>query len=275
MKALKFWIHSCLHVALCAAILTLGSAIFFESENPVTLALFCFFGTWSVYLAQRIFKGKSAGLTEVHQHILSHKKVYTVVAILSGLIAAGITSLLGLPYIVMAGVGFVATLLYIYFPGSKKNLRNSPWAKIAIVTAVWTLITLGFPLANANDLPSGYGWQILERFAFVALITVPFDIRDILRDAPKQKNLPILLGLAKTRMLMAILLAVPFTFLVLYFADGWYSIQQSAVLAVVYAVSGILALRAKQSDPEMYFTFGLESTSLLLGLVLCYFESFA
>ena len=266
----QLWINSCLHIAFCAGLLSYASASFLDVESPLKFGLFAFFGTWCVYVSQRIFKGKKLGLTAVHEHIVNHKKSYVIVAVICGLISAGIASLSGLITLLIASFAFIVSVAYVYFPGRKKSLRSSPISKILLVALVWTIVTLLLPVNPFySEMDLNQVWMLaIERFLFIVMITIPFDIRDMLRDGPNEKTLPILLGESKTRALIALLFVAIGALVYQQWALFLYSDLEALTISSVYVLAFVLSLLAKTKYPEQYFTLGIDSTILLLGLAL-------
>lgn len=265
-----FWVNSCLHVSLCAGFLTYASASFLNSDSSLFFGLFALLGTWTVYVAQRIFKRQRRGITQVHQHILDHKKIYLPISIAAGVAAAILAAIKGTEIMMLAALGFIASVMYVYLPGKNKSLRSFPISKIVLVGLTWAIVTLAIPALDAGSSFSDSSFQLmfLERLIFVILITLPFDIRDLLRDGLKEKTLPMVLGEGGTRILMVVLTAF-LLFTCWYQVDTfYYSESQAIALAVVYVLSLVAGLIAKSSLPEFYFTFWVESLLLLNGLAL-------
>lgn len=272
---LRFWTNSALHVSFGAGVLSAATAYFLQADSPLTFFVFAFFGTWCVYLAQRIFKGKKNGITQIQNHIVSHKKSYGPLAAFVGIIAAALAAILDFYFLLLAASGFILSILYIYFPGKKGSLRKSPWLKILLVAWVWTLVTAIIPAYN--DLHqlnwSWFSLFLLERFLFISLITIPFDIRDLLRDAPTQKTIPMLLGMKNTKVLLAFLFICIVAIVWHLFQTGIYSKPIAAGLLISYGISFILSMLSKVSFKESYFTFWLEGMLFLPAISLFLFES--
>ncbi|TXC81794.1 UbiA prenyltransferase family protein [Luteibaculum oceani] len=272
----NFWINSCLHISFCAGFLAFATSHFFDNDDPWGIAIMTFFGTWCIYLAQRLFKGKGAGLTDVHEHIIKNKTIYSYVATLSGVVAAAIASIKGVNVLLLAGLGFVFSVFYVYYPNKKGSLRKSPWFKIFLVALVWTIVTTLIPAVDNYSRINGedLSYFAAERFFFIYLLTIPFDIRDMLRDGVKQKNLPAILGAVRTRVLMSLVFLFLAITVLMQWKNGHYEEEFFIPLLAVYALIFVLCLMAKQESKERYFTLVLDATLLLPAAVLLFEGSF-
>ncbi|MGB0166281.1 MAG: UbiA family prenyltransferase [Luteibaculum sp.] len=267
---ISLWVNSCLHVAVGAGLLSYASATFFNQDQAEVIGLFAFLGTWSVYLAQRLFKRKRLGLTQVHEHILDNKRSYGVISLLTGIAAAFVASILDTRVLILSGISFFLALIYIYFPGKQKALRNSGITKILLVTMVWTLVTAVIPsYEELVEQPDSALWMFYaERFAFIAMITIPFDVRDLLRDSKSQKTIPSILGKTGTRILIFLLLAICVVLCFFSHQVGYYTAYTFGALVMVYLFAFILSFLSRVTHRELYFTFFIDGTLILLAAAL-------
>lgn len=109
----------------------------------------------------------------------------------------------------------------------------------------------------------------LERFFFIAAITIPFDIRDIERDSvEKIRTFPVILGVEGSKKL-----AYTFNILFLLIAIiAAYLEVQSFNLVTALFVSGIISFifisGAGIKRSQVYYVFGVEGISLIQSLLV-------
>ena len=110
--------------------------------------------------------------------------------------------------------------------------------KIFLIAIVWTFVTT-ILVANEDDKLL---WHklipiIIDRFCFVLAITIPFDIRDLKYDDKRIKTIPILFGVAGSKLIaycfvLLSIFSVAFQF---YFLVNFYCL----VINVIYNVVNI------------------------------------
>lgn len=82
-------------------------------------------------------------------------------------------------------------LLHFHFQKNLHLLRNIPGLKLFLIAFSWAGITVLFPLIQNYMSIRITDWiTFIQRFLFVLVITIPFDIRDINYDNNELKTLP-------------------------------------------------------------------------------------
>ena len=79
----------------------------------------------------------------------------------------------------------LASLAYAVMPGWGGGLRKSVWMKTPLIAAVWATATTHHPELGWD----GVLW--VQRFVFIAGLTLPFDIRDLDVDKDHMDTLPL------------------------------------------------------------------------------------
>tara|TARA_Y100000996_G_scaffold415502_1_gene410639 strand:+ start:12235 stop:13053 length:819 start_codon:yes stop_codon:yes gene_type:complete len=109
---------------------------------------------------------------------------------------------------------FIITFLIVVFYTIppiplKNNLRNTYGIKIFLVSFSWTMIT-HFSLINEVNSSHYFQYLILaiQRFIFVFVAIIPFEIRDIRIDESRIGTLPQRFGIFKSKLLGILLLTV-------------------------------------------------------------------
>ena len=87
--------------------------------------------------------------------------------------------------VAVLGVVAAASLAYAVVPGLGGGLRKIVWVKTPLIAAVWATATTHHPELGWD----GVLW--IQRFVFIAGLTLPFDIRDLDVDKDHMETLPL------------------------------------------------------------------------------------
>ena len=148
------------------------------------------------------------------------------------------------------------------------SLRDIPFLKIFLIAFVWSTSTVVLPALQTNlTLRSADLLLIfIQRFLFVFVITMPFDIRDLDKDKLSGiKTIPMLLGIKKATNLSVLCLII---FIVLCIAQ--YSDKKKFVLAamIISAFSTYLFMKLEKVKKSRYYHDFVLDGSLLLQAIL-------
>lgn len=148
------------------------------------------------------------------------------------------------------------------------NLRSLPYAKVFIISLMWTLLTVSFPLLK-NEIATGYVLIFLERFLFLMAITIPFDIRDMDSDKSEGlKTIPLLAGVDGAKRLSYLLLVVFILLCLVTFISGFHGKQQCLALVLSGGITVFMISRIRTKNPPSFYSFGMEGMSLLQFLLI-------
>jgi len=157
-------------------------------------------------------------------------------------------------------------LLYCFpLPGFRLNFRGFKGLKIHLVALSWALTTVFLPLSiaekNMTEISLIYG---LQRYLFVLVATIPFEIRDLKLDDLNLSTWPQKWGIKKTRYICGILLLL-FVFLEIY-----YSASSNILLDLSTAIllMGFI-LKANVEQSKYFSSFWVEGIPIL-WLILKY-----
>ena len=106
------------------------------------------------------------------------------------------------------------------------------------------------------------------RFFFVLAITIPFDIRDLSFDAAELKTIPVLFGEANARLLAILFLILSQVMCIYLLAFQLLDLNYFLALLTSFFITSILILKSTSKKSEIYFSFGVESTSVIFYLIL-------
>ena len=109
----------------------------------------------------------------------------------------------------------------------------------------------------------------LQRFFFVFAITIPFDIRDIKYDSKKLKTLPIVFGEYKARQISLLSLGLyEITLIFQFFFGEILTVSVFVGLLLTSAITSLFLLKSTSDKGEIYFSFWVEGTSLMMYFCL-------
>jgi len=272
VKILDFLVASNVYVSLGVVSLTLLSLDIRHKEHP-NLLCFVFFATLFTYNFIRLVNVHfiiSTSNSLRHQIIYRHRRFFWFVCAISAVICfyffVPISQFIFLPII---GLGFVSIIYGLPIYKNRFHLfrlRDVPGLKIFLIAFVWSYVTEGLPaLINGEPL---YYLALLERFLFIFAITIPFDIRDVNYDSSHLTTIPQYFGVntAKLVALFAILSSELILFYRFFFNND-FNLIGVIVLYITYEFSFILIYKCHMDSNERYFTFGVESMSILMGVL--------
>lgn len=149
------------------------------------------------------------------------------------------------------------------------NLRNYKSLKIFIVSLVWTIVTYFSLISQMNlvyDL--SYITLAIQRFVFVFVLTIPFDIRDINVDMIELKTIPQILGIRRSKLLGILLLI--FNTSIFYFIS---EISSIFILTEVFInlILGFLLIISDPRKPLNFTRFWVEGVPIIWLIIVYIF----
>lgn len=261
-KILDFYLESSLHVAI--AVYSLTQVTYHTHQIPPnnSLLMFAFLGTIVGYNFIKYDE-----LTRIKKKPLTNR--------LRTIIAISFFSFLGCFYFFIQlssttkALGFLSliiTLLYtLPFIPNKKNMRNWSGIKIYLVSFAWVIITVLLPLNEANISVDLHLILIsLQRFIFVLVLLLLFEINDLPTDQKYLKTVPQQIGLNKTQYLA-------YTLLLVFISIDYSHIKNNLFLSPTFIITIItfsFTFFSTQKNSKYFTTFWVESISILWWLLL-------
>lgn len=255
-------------IALAAGFLTGTFSRFIGVENEFWYGIMLFFGTLFIYNFQRFlrFKEISNSNSSRHQWIINNKKKLYFLMIVSGLGAAItfyflVSNTVALITLVLI---CIVSLSYAYRLNNKTTtVREIPYLKIHIIALSWMLLAFVWPVIN-SDLPFTLNllWICVAVYLYFIGITIPFDIRDLPYDLKKQKTLPQILGVFKSKVVAIILLLTSCLLLIIIYPDALLN----PFLYLAYMVQILLVVLTNIASKELFFSGGIDGSIVFFGL---------
>jgi hypothetical protein len=265
-KIFDFYIRSSTHVALSVYALVRMTHFMFHISPNQAMANFAFFGTIVGYN----FVKYDALARAQKKQMRNELKIIAVLSLFS-LIAVSyyFFQLQLVTQIVSVGV-LGLTLLYTlpFFP-NKRNARNWAGVKIYIVALCWVGVTLVLPVVDAHiSLGLDFYLKFIQRFIFVFVLILIFEILDLANDDPHLHTVPQQIGVVKTK-IVGLLLLIPFYFLE-FLKINFLEEQLIVNLFLVLALS-LFIIFANEKRSNYYTSFWVEGIPVFWWLMVVFF----
>lgn len=160
------------------------------------------------------------------------------------------------------GPFIVLTVLYTVpiFP-NKRNLRSIAGIKIFIIGVVWAGITVLVPMIYANvSLNFDFFIEFIQRFLFIIVMMLPFEIRDLQYDDEALETVPQKMGITKTKVFGSVLLVL---FLLLTAIKDELSSIEILSTILITTISLLFLWGTEKKQSEYYCSFWVESVPLM------------
>ena len=248
-KILAYYISSKLHVALSlwafcqVTALQQGGRI----SLSLQLAIFCF--GWAAYW----YAHQVVPYYYKHKQLPFLQSFFTLCALLAGVILLRYQ-----PYsiqLIFFGLGIISFCYAIPF-GPSMGLRFIPGIKIFLIAICWASFAAVGVCASTGSVTL---MVVVKSILWVVLLTLPFDVRDMDKDAQKLKTIPQLLGLNKTRVLGFVLALI-----IIFLIDQTVPISNLQYAAYVVLALVLMCYIRMHPKRHLHFTsFWIEGIPLL------------
>ncbi len=194
-----WYIKASIHVALALVSMVAFTGLIFGIEVSHHYLLALFFGSIASY------NGIKYGLEPAKHPYRVPGGFRTLVLLSLGSLGVAFYHLLFLPpyvWFLLMVCGAITVLYAVPLKPGIANLRSRGVLKVLLVALVWTLASLWIPVWGS---PGAAGWDLtiesFQRLVWVALLMLPFEIRDMLRDPAHLRTIPQRWGIGFTRRL--------------------------------------------------------------------------
>jgi len=270
---LDFYINSSIHVALAIVAMSCITYLEFDVFIDVNLLSFIGFASITGYNFVKYF-----GLAKFHHRSLSNKlKVIQAFSLLCFLIMCFFALQLNTTSLIVILISGVVTFLYAipllpnrFFVDKNKKLRSISGLKIYIIAIVWSGITVFLPLINSEfEINDDVIISAIQRFVFVMVLMLPFEIRDLKYDSLKLSTIPQRIGVRQTKVI-GILLSLLLMFLE-YFKDD-INLSHSLSLVIIVLTTLLILILSTKQQRKYYSSFWVESLPIWWVILLLMFS---
>ncbi|MDB9720367.1 hypothetical protein OAA67_00670 [Winogradskyella sp.] len=272
-RLFNFYLNSSIHVALSAFALTWVTLIEYDLEYKKNMLYFVFFASITGYNFVKYF-----GLAKFHHRSLANwLKVIQLFSLIAFLLMSYYFLLLKLSSMLYVIALAIITFLYSipliprrYVLDEQQKLRDIGGLKVYVIALVWMLTTVILPLIeNDKSLNTDVLITSMQRFCFIIVLMLPFEIRDLNYDSLKLSTIPQKIGVKRTKICGVLLLMV---FMMLeFFKDELSTITVVSTLIIVF-VTLLFLIFSHKNQSKYYSAFFVESLPvvwLIVLLVLC------
>jgi hypothetical protein len=262
-RVFDFYIFSNIHVALAVFSLTKITLLNYSIESNL-LPWFVFFATIASYNFIRLYK-----ILEIQhwnfEFIKKNKRGILALTFLSLLIVIYLSFLLKFNTLLVLLPFGLFTLFYVVpIPVKKDNslaLRSVAFLKLFLIAISWAGVTVLVPLINYDiELQRIEIITFIQRFLFIVVITIPFDIRDVNFDAINLKTLPQVFGIQRSKVFGLLFLML---FLGLEFLKNEITTQQFQLHFLIGLISLLFLFRATPNQNKYFSAFFVESLPIV------------
>lgn len=165
----------------------------------------------------------------------------------------------------------VITFFYaIPLLSKKSTLRTIGGLKVYIIALVWTGVTVFLPLIALDyKINTDVVLLAIQRFLFVVVLMLPFEIRDLKFDSVALSTLPQKLGLRNTKLLGITILIV---FFLLEFLKDETVLISIVILFTICVIAALFICFCKIEQNKYYSAFWVESLPILWLILMLYFN---
>lgn len=260
-RVFGFYINSSLHVSFAVCALVAITQWEFQLMLPFAFYAFVFFGSLTGY--NFVKYAKAAGLH--HRNLTDSLKTIQIFSFICfGFL---VFFALKLSFETLAYTAFLGllTLFYAIPLLFKKKLRSIKGIKIIVVTIVWAGVSVLLPnVESQGHFNLLFYLTLLQRFLFVIVLILPFEIRDLRYDKHFLGTLPQQLGIKRTKyfglFLLMVILAIEFFKPI---------INTARLISLLFAaiILGLLLWNSKSVQSRYFASFWVESVPIFWALL--------
>ena len=264
----NFYVNASIHVAFAVVSLMIITYIEYNLKLSKTLLLFVFFATITGYNFVKYF-----GLAKFHHRSLtSSLKIIQIFSLFCFLGLCYYLFFLSLNTIIALGVCGLITFFYAipFLPKSMlfdktHNLRQISGLKIYVIALIWAVVIVLIPLIYSEFVLSHNFWiTFIQRFLFVLVLMIPFEIRDMNFDSLKLATLPQKIGVKKTKIIGVFFLLI---FIILECFKSEFNQKYFIIYITIALLTLCFILLAKQKQSSYYSSFWVESLPMVWYLL--------
>ena len=271
-KIAEFILFSSVFIADCAVALCIETNLLLHLPfNIISFYCFVFGATLAQYNLHYLVKKSAVTNSQRLAWSLKNKVLHKI------LLSVGIILILfsflsfRLHHFIILGVIGIIAFLYS-FPviplGKKKRIKDYGFIKIITLALIWTLVTVWFPVVNFSFEKNIFAFVFLQRFVFMFVLCLLFDVRDIEIDRKENiKTVAVIVGQKKSYYLAYMSLGVLVILSILQF---YYSNDKGVLVAMLLSsVITFFTIKAtKKTNSDFIYLAGIDGMMLLQALLV-------
>ncbi|MGA1226722.1 MAG: hypothetical protein ACO3VF_05680 [Tamlana sp.] len=260
----NFYVNSSIHVAFSVVSLTWITMMDCNINIDIDMLMFVLFSSITGYNFVKYF-----GVAKFHHRSLANWlkaiQIFSFFCFLLMFFYAFKLHVKTLCYI--AGFGAVTFLYAIpflpkrLFVDSKHNLRSIGGLKIYLIALVWSGVTVFLPLIESDYHVNGdIVISAIQRFMFIIVLMLPFEIRDLRYDSLKLSTVPQKIGVKQTKRIGVLLLII---FFLLEFLRDEKDALSILILMLISTLTLVLLVFSKIEQGKYYSSFWVEGVPII------------
>lgn len=274
-KLFDFYINSSIHVALSVFSLAWITLMEYHIPYDADVLYFIFFSSITGYNFVKYF-----GMAKFHHRRLARSlKAIQVFSFFSFLMLGYyILKLNTVSLLYIAGFGLVTFFYAIpflpkrFFIDNQYNLRSISGLKVYLIALVWGGVTVFLPLINNNhSIDVDVIITGIQRFLFIIVLMLPFEIRDLQYDSLKLATIPQKIGVRWTKIIGALLLIC---FCFLEFFKNNVTLNYLVVLFAITVITMLFVMISQKKQGRYYSSFFVEGLPILWLIMLLFLDYF-
>lgn len=260
-RLFKFYLNSSIHIAFSVLSLSFITAQSFAIKCDKNLFIFLFCSSVLGYNFIKYF-----GISKFHYRSLTTR--LKEIQLLSLFCLFGlIFTFIGLNNTSKPLVLCLGTVTFLYeIPFERiESLRKVRGLKIYIIALVWAMTTVLLPLVEADiRLESNIFFELVQRFIFILVLMLPFEIRDLNNDDLRLSTIPQKIGITTSKRLgfLGLVLIFLLSFLL---HDNAIDIL---ITTIVMVVTGLFLIFIHPQKPFYFTAFWVESVPVFWALLV-------
>ena len=257
-RIFDFYINSSIHVSLAVVALVFVTYSTLDILYQKEFILFVFFATITGYNFI-----KYSSLAKLHHRSLTESlRAIQLFSFVCFICMVYYTVFLSREVLFVCAIFGALTLLYALPVFSRKrNLRSFYGAKMYTIAIVWAGVTVILPVLDSlQELQMDVWISFVQRFLFIIVITLPFDIRDLNYDREDINTIPKSLGIKYTKFLGVGLLIV---FFILELFKDEIQYENVFALSIIGVLSVIFLIASSEKQYKYYASFFVEGLPMV------------
>ncbi len=257
-----FYLDASIHVAFAVLAFYHVSLINFNIPETKNLDFVIFLSTIITYNFIK-YGSRAKGYVIV---TVKYEKIIQGFSFFAGILLGYFLLGLSVAHFVMLAFLALLCLLYILpFSYKGKNLRSMFTLKVYLVALVWSVCTVILLFGDFWPLLSFDVWlTFVQRFLFVLVLILPFEIRDMPIDTHYLRTIPIKIGVKNTKKLGYFVIC----FIAgLEFLKTQFFVDQFLILLATLAITALLLKYTRKDQSPYYTKFVVESVPILYWAV--------
>jgi hypothetical protein len=247
-------------VALGVYALTWVTLIQFDIDYDENSLYFVFYATITGYNFVKYF-----GVAKFHHRSLARwLKAIQIFSFITFIALCYYTCKLNANTLIIIAILGVITFLYAipllpkkYFIDDQKNLRQINGLKVYVIAFVWCFTTVFLPLVNNNvSIDSDVIITGVQRYIFVIVLMLPFEIRDLNYDNLKLGTIPQRIGVVRTKIMGVLLLIV---FMMLEFFKNELTSNAIVTMLIMLFITLLFVIFSQKNQSKYYSAFWVEA----------------